>query len=239
MEIKKIEKYEDLKNLTEIAKLFYAEELASYIPQNRAFSSVRVIADYEHNSVFLKTEPGFTNQELLKKRPDLFIKAYPVNDNDSLDDITLRILDRYRNISDDISTSTLAKLEAAIFNSALGGQINYLRSHGGIQIKSSAEISVTDLKDVANDIFKVYVHDGKFMLDEMNDQCYIYIELIYGNIFTSESGSEAVDEDDIWNLTEAFRACVLLENKSDCTREDIERYILTAVQAVVSWVDFN
>jgi len=174
LEITKIRKYEDLKNLTEIAKLFYAEELASYIPQNRAFSSVRVIADYEHNAVFLKTEPGFTNQELLKKRPDLFIKAYPVNDNDSLDDITLRILDRYRNISDDITTSTLAKLEAAIFNSALGGQINYLRSHGGIQIKSSAEISVTDLKDVANDIFKVYVHDGKFMLDEMNDQCYIY-----------------------------------------------------------------
>ena len=42
-------------------------------------------------------------------------------------------------------------------------------------IKSSAEISVTDLKDVANDIFKVYVYDGKFMLNEMNDQCYIYI----------------------------------------------------------------
>jgi len=63
----------------------------------------------------------------------------------------------------------------------------------------------------------------------------IYIELIYGNIFTSESGSEAVDEDDIWNLTEAFRACVLLENKSDCTPEDIERYILTAARAAMGW----
>lgn len=238
MEITKIRKYGDLKNLTEVAELFYKEELAPHIPQNRAFNSVRVIADYEHNAVFLKTEPGFTNQEILKKRPDLFIKAYPVNDNDSLDDITLRVLYSYRNVVDDITTSTLAKLEAAIFNSALRGQINYLRSHGGAQIKSYAEISVTDLKDVANDIFKVYVHDGKVMLDEMNDQCYIYIELTYGNIFTSESGSEADDEDDIWNLTEAFKACALLENKScSCTREDIERYIITAARAAMGWFE--
>lgn len=238
MEVTKIRKREDLKNLTEIAKLFYAEELAPYIPQNRVFRSVSVIADYEHNSVFLKTEAGFANQRLQEERPELFTKERPEKGS-LIDDITFHVLDRYRDKSDDITTSTLAKLEAAIFYSACSGQLNYLRSHGGTHIKSSAEISVTDLKDVANDIFKAYVHDGKFMLNEMDDQCYIYIELIYGNIFTSESGSEAVDEDDIWNLTEAFRACVLLENKSDCTREDIERYILTAVQAVVSWVDFN
>lgn len=242
MEITKIRKYEDLKNLTEIAKLFYAEELASYIPQNRAFNSVRVIADYEHNAVFLKTEPGFTNQEililsnsgqeLLKKRPDLFIKAYPVNDNDSLDDITLRVLDNYRKISDILTTSSLAKLEAAIFFSAIDGQIAYLRSHGGAHIKSSAEISVADLERVADYFFKYYMFEGKVMLSDLR---YIYIELLNGYVFTSTSDSEADDEDDIWNLTEAFKACVLLENKSDCTREDIKRYILTAARAAMGW----
>ena len=209
-----------------------AEELASYIPQNRAFSSVRVIADYEHNAVFLKTEPGFTNQELLKKRPDLFIKAYPVNDNDSLDDITLRILDSYRKVSDDITISTLAKLEAAIFYCALNGQIAYLRSHGGAHIKSSAEISGADLERVADYFFKYYMFEGKVMLSDLR---YIYIELLNGYVFTSTSDSEADDEDDIWNLTEAFKACVLLENKSDCTREDIKRYILTAARAAMGW----
>lgn len=238
MEIKKIEKYEDLKNLTEIAALFYAEELSPYIPQNRVFRSVSVIADYEHNAVFLKTEPGFSNQKFLEENPDLFTKAHPEKGS-LIDDITFHVLDRYRDESDDITTSALAKLEAAIFYSVLRGQIDYLCRHGGAHIKSLAEISASDLKDVVNDIFTTYVHDGKCMLDEMEDQCYIYIELIHGTIFTSEDPGEAIDEDDIWNLTEAFRACVLLENKSDCTREDIERYILTAVQAVVSWVDFN
>ena len=239
LEITKIRKREDLKNLTDVARLFYNEEIVPCTFASYSWPSyVSIIADYEHNSVFLKTEPGFTNQSLLKENPELFTKAYPAKDS-LIEDITFGVLERYFGKALGVGPTTLGELESSIYHTFRSGQISYLRKHGGAHIKSSAEISVTDLKDVANDIFKAYVHDGKFMLNEMDDQCYIYIELIYGNIFTSEGPGEAIDEDDIWNLTEAFRACVLLENKSDCTREDIERYILTAVQAVVSWVDFN
>ena len=263
MEITKIRKREDLKNLTDVAKVFYNEEIVPCakefeeyagvpsfysnelpyalsgqptlnLPLGHVFRAVSIVTDYEHNAVFLKTEPGFTNQELLKKRPDLFTNAHPVNGS-LIEDITFDVLNSYLKGVLGVGSGTLSRLETSIYAWVCGGQISYLRQHGGAFIESCDEISVTDLKDVANDIFKVYVHDGKFMLNEMNDQCYIYIELIYGNIFTSESGSEAVDEDDTWNLTEAFRACVLLENKSDCTREDIERYILTAARAAMGW----
>ena len=235
MEITKIRKREDVKNLTDVTKVFYNEELAPHISQSRALRSVSIIADYEHNAVFLKTEPGFSNQELLEERPDLFIKAYPVNDNDSLDDLTLRVLDNYsylKKVFYVLTPSSLAKLETAIFFSAIDGQIAYLRSHGGAHIKSSAEISGADLERVADYFFKYYMFEGKVKLSDLRQ---IYIELLNGYVFTSTSDSEADDEDDIWNLTEAFKACVLLENKSDCTREDIKRYIITAARAAMGW----
>lgn len=233
MAITKIRKYKDLKNLTEIAKLFYAEELASYIPQNRAFSSVRVIADYEHNAVFLKTAPGFSNQKLLEERPDLFTKAFPAKGT-LIEDITLRVLDLYRDNSDDITRSILAMLEAAIFYATRSGQVGYLRRHGGAFIKSDDEI--TDLESVANVIFNKYVHDGKLMLKEMqttfSHEFHILLETIYGKLFTSDY---AYDDEYVCDLTERFTACALLENKSDCTREDIKRYILTAARAAMGW----
>ena len=101
LEITKIRKREDLKNLTDVTKVFYNEEIVPCaaealpnlnLPPNWVFKAVSIIADYEHNAVFLKTEPGFTNQELLKKRPDLFTKVYPVKES-SIEDITACLIE--------------------------------------------------------------------------------------------------------------------------------------------------
>lgn len=261
MEITKIRKREDLKNLTEIAKLFYAEELAAraeefvYRPNraeklhfewngitmpyfrvspDRAIRYISIIADYEHNSVFLKACPGFTNQNLLKEKPELFTKAYPAKDS-LIEDITFDVLEKYFKKIIDLSPTTLSSLESSIYHTFRGGQISYLRRHGGAFIESCDEISVTDLKGAANVIFSTYVHDGKLMLNEMqttfSHEFHILLDWIYGEIFTSDYSYD--DDDDVCDLTERFKACVLLENKSDCTPEDIERYILTAARAAM------
>lgn len=265
MEITKIRKREDVKNLTDVAKVFYNEEIVPCakefeeyagvpsfysnglpyalcaealpnlnLPPNRVFKAVSIIADYEHNAVFLKTEPGFTNQELLKKRPDLFTNAHPVNGS-LIEDITFDVLNSYLKGLLGVGSGTLSRLETSIYARVCGGQISYLRRHGGAFIESCDEISVTDLKGVANVIFTTYVHDGKLMLNEMqttfSHEFHILLDWIYGEIFTSDYSYD--DDDDVCDLTERFKACVLLENKSDCTPEDIERYILTAARAAM------
>ena len=196
LEITKIRKREDLKNLTDVTKVFYNEEIVPCaaealpnlnLPPNWVFKAVSIIADYEHNAVFLKTEPGFSNQKLLEERPDLFTKAYPVNGS-LIEDITFDVLNSYLKGALGVGSGTLSQLESSIYAWVRGGQISYLRRHGGAFIESCDEISVTDLKSVANDIFNTYVHDGKLMLKEMqttfSHEFHILLDWIYGKIFT-------------------------------------------------------
>ena len=125
----------DLKNLSEVAKLFYAElfyaeEFLPFIPHG-AFSTASIIADYEHNAVFFKIDPGWSlcsYQNVQQERPKLFTKACPGKDG-LIADITLNVLDRYRDSSDDPTTNLLVKLEASIYTCFRDGQANYQKNN--------------------------------------------------------------------------------------------------------------